>query len=112
MLKDWPGEGWVEISNIVGHGNSAEEGVKHAFTSLSQLLTDLGLDFSCLARVNLYIGDMANYAEINEEYVKNFGLNPPVRVCVALGKQHFPTGNYSISSDLYNFIWLDLQSGI
>ena len=30
----------------------------------------------------MVIGDMTMYKELNDGYVKNFGLNPPVRVCV------------------------------
>ena len=39
---------------------------------------------------------MENYAEINNIYVQQFGLNPPVRVCVALGDNNLPTGIQSI----------------
>ena len=92
ILKDVPSQGWVEIIDIVGQGATPREGVTEAFTALKRLLGDLETDLSCLARVNLYVGDMANYAEINTEYVKNFGLNPPVRVCVAVGKQNLPEG--------------------
>ena len=39
---------------------------------------------------------MENYSDINNIYVQQFGLNPPVRVCVALGDNNLPTGIQSI----------------
>ena len=35
-----------------------------------------------LVSVNLVVASMADYAVINSEYVRRFGVNPPVRVCV------------------------------
>ena len=35
-----------------------------------------------LVSVNLMVASMGDYAVINSEYVRRFGVNPPVRVCV------------------------------
>ena len=59
---------------------------------MSSCLQDLGSDLSCLVRVSLYVASMEEYPEINRAYTKYFGLNPPVRVCVALGPESLPKG--------------------
>ena len=33
-------------------------------------------------KVGLLVGDMTQFKDLNAEYVKYFGLRPPVRVCV------------------------------
>lgn len=35
-----------------------------------------------VVKVGLYVNDMAQFKDLNAEYVKYFGLKPPVRVCV------------------------------
>ena len=45
-----------------------------------------------LIRTKVYIDSMENYAEVNKIYTQQFGLNPPVRVCVALGSEYMPQG--------------------
>ena len=37
-----------------------------------------------LLKVGLMVTDMAQFKDLNAEYVKYFGLKPPVRVCVAI----------------------------
>ena len=93
VVQEHPAEGWIQISNIVGSGDTARDGVAAAFTKLRELLVENKADISSLVRIILYIRDMSEYKEINEEYSSNFGINPPVRVCVALGKENFPPGN-------------------
>lgn len=34
--------------------------------------------------VHLYVGDMAMFSQVNDEYIKWFGFNPPSRSCVAV----------------------------
>jgi hypothetical protein len=51
-----------------------------------------GLHLERLARVVLFIADMALYSSINVAYSKYFNFNPPVRVCVALGRDKLPPG--------------------
>ena len=41
-----------------------------------------GLSLRDLTLVTLLVRDISQYKEVNSHYVKNFGLNPPVRVCV------------------------------
>ena len=59
-----------------------------------QLFTS-GLSLLNLIRTHVYIDTMDNYAEINNIYSKHFGINPPVRICVALGSDNLPAGKES-----------------
>merc|ERR1719186_1202955 len=79
-------EGWFEVRNIAGVGTSPREAVENAFNHLKVLLEERNRSLKDLVRVSMYIADMNDYAEMNREYVTNFGLNPPVRVCVAVGR--------------------------
>jgi len=92
VKMDFPGEGWVEVTDIPGLGESPTASTVDAFIRLQKILKDLGSDLSCLVRVSLYVASMAEYPEINRAYTKYFGLNPPVRVCVALGPESLPKG--------------------
>jgi len=86
-------EGWFEIRNIAGKGTSPKEAIKDAFKQLKTLLKDSeDRSLTDLVRVSMYIADMQDYAEMNSEYVTNFSLNPPVRVCVAVGRDNLPDG--------------------
>ena len=44
---------------------------------------ELGL-LPYILKVGLFVYDLSQYGELNGEYVKYFGLKPPVRVCVAI----------------------------
>ena len=35
-------------------------------------------------KVGLLVGDMSQFKDLNAEYVKYFGLRPPVRVCIEI----------------------------
>ena len=35
-----------------------------------------------IVKVGLHISDLSEFKSINAEYVKYFGIKPPVRVCV------------------------------
>jgi len=86
------GEGWFDILNIEGRGRKATECMTNCFQSLATHLKDLGLSLTNLIRTHVYIDTMDNYAEINNIYCKHFGINPPVRICVALGSDNLPAG--------------------
>jgi len=84
--------GWISIANIPGCADKPQVATLSAFNVCRSELSKLGTDLSCLAKVTLFIRDMADYAEINKEYSTVFGLNPPVRVCVAVGEENLPPG--------------------
>ena len=92
VKRDHPREGWFDVLRVPGFGSTPAQGIISAFDTLKSILHQLDTDLACLARIILYIGDMESYALINEEYVKNFGLNPPVRICVAVGKKNLQAG--------------------
>ncbi len=48
----------------------------------AELLSSQSCSPSDLVSVTLLVPSMSDYADVNAEYVKNFGANPPVRVCV------------------------------
>lgn len=37
-----------------------------------------------IVKVSLFVHDLSTFKELNAEYVKYFGLAPPVRVCVEI----------------------------
>ena len=48
-------------------------------------LSAIGGKIKDLVSVNLTVSSMADYGTVNAEYVRRFGVNPPVRVCVQAG---------------------------
>lgn len=49
---------------------------------MTELLSPRGLSLSDVVSVCLALRDMSDYSAINSAYVRHFGANPPVRVCV------------------------------
>ncbi|TRY72025.1 hypothetical protein TCAL_09974 [Tigriopus californicus] len=83
--------GWFAIGNLpIQSRNEGENGaqddpaeaMEQVFRQLKECLDSHGWSFSDLVSVTLLVSDMAQYAVINQRYVKNFGINPPIRVCV------------------------------
>lgn len=35
--------------------------------------------------VKMYVQDMSDYVQLNNQYIRHFSVNPPVRVCVEVG---------------------------
>ena len=87
-----PEAGWTEILNVYGRGGGPEEGMAASLAALETILAQQGCQLAGLVRVVLYIADMADYPAINVAYARYFGLNPPVRVCVAVGRERLPPG--------------------
>ncbi|KAI4181614.1 MAG: hypothetical protein L6R41_006512, partial [Letrouitia leprolyta] len=51
------------------------------------ILTASGSDISKVVKVVVFLTDMKNFAEVNQEYEKHFGVNgapKPARSCVAV----------------------------
>ena len=87
-----PEKDWMEIINIPGVGTSPGQGMLSAFSVLTEKLKECGTTTSCLSRIVLYIVSMSDYAELNKIYLEQFSVNPPVRVCVAVGAENLPKG--------------------
>ena len=74
--------GWFSVTSFGKHSDNVHC-VREAFDTLQSLLSGKSRTLRHIAKVVMYIDNMENYAEMNSQYVTYFGLNPPVRVCVA-----------------------------
>ena len=75
--------GWFSISNLTSCHFQPIEATKNIFEALTLILSSINASvINDLVSVTVLVSDMSQYADINSEYVQNFGLNPPVRVCV------------------------------
>ena len=75
-------DGWFNVTSFGKHEDN-RECVKEAFETLLSVLAREGASLEKIVKVLMYVDSMENYAEMNSQYVTYFGLNPPVRVCVA-----------------------------
>ncbi|KAL8731218.1 MAG: hypothetical protein Q9181_004377 [Wetmoreana brouardii] len=60
---------------------------KLCITNLKAILSAAGSDVSRVVKTTVFLTDMANFAEMNGEYEKHFGVNgapKPARSCVAV----------------------------
>jgi enamine deaminase RidA (YjgF/YER057c/UK114 family) len=92
VVMDSPKPGWTEILKIFGRGADAGEAITAGLAALEAALAAQGRQLAELVRVVLYIVDMGSFAAINAAYSRHFGQNPPVRVCVAVGRDRLPPG--------------------
>ena len=75
--------GWFAISNLTSCHFHPTEATKTIFEALELILCSINASLTNdLVSVIVLVSDMSQYAEINKEYVRHFGINPPVRVCV------------------------------
>ena len=75
-------DGWFNVTSFGKHEDN-RECVREAFQTLLSVLAGEGSSLEKIVKVSMYVDSMENYAEMNSQYVTYFGLNPPVRVCVA-----------------------------
>jgi len=80
--------GMLSIGGLVAE---TENDIQHIMDTLKEILEKRNYCYGSLVSVCLYIRDMVDYVRINEIYGRNFGLNPPVRVCV-----QSPIQNYAL----------------
>jgi hypothetical protein len=92
VVRESPKPGWTEVLNILGRGADAGEAITAGLAALEAALAAQGRQLAELVRLVLYIVDMSSFAAINEAYGRHFGQNPPVRVCVAVGRDRLPPG--------------------
>ncbi|HUC36566.1 MAG TPA: RidA family protein [Acidimicrobiales bacterium] len=53
-----------------------------ALANIETILRACGCGMSDVAKVNVYLTDMAKFGEMNEAYVRVFGSEPPARITV------------------------------
>lgn len=81
---------YVVLSNVTGHNPSdptplaVEDQVKSAFSTISSLLSPIGLDLTSISHINLYLRSQSSFSAVNGVYRTLFGVSPPTRACVAL----------------------------
>eukprot|EP00088_Acartia_fossae_P038541 TRINITY_DN3998_c0_g1_i2.p1 TRINITY_DN3998_c0_g1~~TRINITY_DN3998_c0_g1_i2.p1 ORF type:complete len:542 (-),score=83.49 TRINITY_DN3998_c0_g1_i2:214-1839(-) len=92
IINDSIGEGWFDIVNIHGFGDTPENCMRNAADLLTKTLQKVGATSKDLVRTTVFIDTMENYGGVNRVYCQQFDLNPPVRICVALGPSAFPSG--------------------
>ncbi|KNC71147.1 hypothetical protein SARC_16318, partial [Sphaeroforma arctica JP610] len=61
---------------------TASQQMQRVLDQLAQHLSAHALDTSHVTRVHLLVADMAQFAQVNAEYVRVFAERPPSRVCV------------------------------
>ena len=80
---------WFETCSF-GRSRNEEDCVKEAFQSMLSLLSSQHCSLTNIVKIMMYIDNMDSYSLMNKQYVTYFGLNPPVRVCVALTPDLLP----------------------
>merc|ERR1712179_11172 len=81
-----------QVLNIVGEGGKEESCVRDAFIKLEKVLRDHEMGLQQVVKVMMYVDSMQSYVAMNAQYTQYFGLNPPVRVCVGVGRDKLPMG--------------------
>ncbi|AUA33500.1 MULTISPECIES: RidA family protein [Pseudomonas] len=78
---------------LVPEGSNIVEQTRCVLNQLESLLAKIGANKINLARIQIWLADMADFEEMNSVYDNWVGLNPPVRACV--GSQ-LASGDYRI----------------
>jgi 2-iminobutanoate/2-iminopropanoate deaminase len=56
---------------------------KHVLDEIQQRLESVGSSMDKVLKVNVYLNDLKDYKEMNEEFQGRFGAEPPVRTTIA-----------------------------
>jgi len=70
------------VNNLTSDLTDPKKATVQIFDRLMERLSAIGGKIKDLVSVNLTVSSMADYGTVNAEYVRRFGVNPPVRVCV------------------------------
>ena len=73
---------WFYINTISSKLADPKEATIEVFEKINSLLLKNELSLKDLVAVSLLVKNMDDFSIINQAYVKNFGINPPIRVCV------------------------------
>lgn len=68
------------------------------FLFLAELLAGEDMALRHVVSVKMYVQDMGDYVQLNNQYIRHFSLNPPVRVCVEVGSS-FPLAFWVASTE-------------
>jgi 2-iminobutanoate/2-iminopropanoate deaminase len=80
--------GQIAIQKSSGNlltGNITEE-TNQVMKNLGEILHAAGMDFSQVVKTTIFLKDMGNFPLVNEEYGKNFTVNPPARETVEVSR--------------------------
>ncbi|MFN0058781.1 MAG: Rid family hydrolase [Planctomycetota bacterium] len=80
----WAGDTCYLSGQIGKVGGTFEEEAASALTNVEQVLARVGLTFSHVSSVTVYLTDMSNYAAFNRIYSERLGPPFPARTCVAV----------------------------
>ncbi|ORX92572.1 hypothetical protein K493DRAFT_263323 [Basidiobolus meristosporus CBS 931.73] len=64
--------------------STIEEETELCMKDIQEQLVSRKLSLGDIATVNVYVDDMASFAQVNQAYKRYFGINPPSRACVQL----------------------------
>ena len=56
---------------------------KHVLDEIQKRLESVGSSMDKVLKVNVYLNDLKDYKEMNEEFLGRFGQEPPVRTTIA-----------------------------
>ena len=73
---------WFYIYTISSKLADPKDATNEVFEKINSLLLKNELSLKDLVAVSLLVKNMNDFSLINQAYVKNFGINPPIRVCV------------------------------
>ncbi|CAG8498267.1 10710_t:CDS:10 [Ambispora leptoticha] len=76
------------------HDMTIEEETRHCMLKLQDRLSKMGLNWSDVVSMNLYITKMSDFSRVNSVYKSFFAVNPPTRACV--GANLRPPANVQI----------------
>ncbi len=65
-------------------GGSIADQTRRCMENLRAVLTEAGSDLDHLVKVNVYLADIADYAEFNDAYAEFIGTDAPARAAVAV----------------------------
>lgn len=80
---------WLVVSGQVGHdagvlADGLAGQIGQAFTNLRAVLADAGARLDQVVKTTVFLTDIADYGEMNEHYIAEFGDHRPARSAVAV----------------------------
>ena len=66
--------------------SNIEEETKQVMANIKGILTEAGLDFSCVMKTTIFVKDLNNFAKINEIYGSYFTSEFPARETVEVSR--------------------------
>lgn len=77
--------GWLWVAGLQSAEASPSAAIRELLQQLQEIIECRHFSLRDLVRITLYIGDMAQYLELNAAYVSLLDFqNPPTRICVEL----------------------------